>query len=101
MNIKTIPIFQLVVVLLLLLIICGCKGPANVSELNNPPKVIIDTDLDSDVDDVGALAMLYNLHHAGIIELLGVIVTSDDPYAPVCASALNTYYELPNCRLDI
>jgi purine nucleosidase len=61
----------------------------------SPPKVIIDTDLDSDVDDVGALAMLYNLHHAGVIELLGVIVTSDDPYAPVCADALNTFYELP------
>lgn len=55
-------------------------------------KVIIDTDLDSDVDDVGALSMLLNLHKKGQIELLGVIVTSDDPYAPVCASALNTFY---------
>lgn len=39
--------------------------------------------------------MLYNLHHAGEIKLLGVIVTSDDPYAPICAAALNTYYKLP------
>ncbi len=62
---------------------------------DSPLKVIIDTDLDSDVDDVGALAMLYNLHHAGEIELLGVIVTSDDPYAPVCAAALNTFYGMP------
>mgnify|MGYP002354681651 CR=1 FL=1 len=38
------------------------------------PKVILDADLDSDVDDAGALAMLLNLHKAGTIELIGVIV---------------------------
>ncbi len=69
---------------------------------NVPPKVIIDTDLDSDVDDVGALAMLLNLHKAGDIDLIGVIVTSDDPYAPICAAILNTFYgfpEIPVCFL--
>ena len=55
-------------------------------------KVILDADLDSDVDDVGAMAMLLNLHKAGTIDLIGVIVTSDDPFAPVCASAINTFY---------
>ncbi len=39
-------------------------------------RVILDTDIDSDVDDVGALAMLYNLHNHRIIDLLGVIVTT-------------------------
>ena len=60
--------------------------------------VIFDTDIDSDVDDVGALAMLYRLHNRKQIHLLGVIVTSDDPYAPTCVSALNYHYgfaELP------
>jgi inosine-uridine nucleoside N-ribohydrolase len=59
-------------------------------------RVIIDTDIDSDVDDVGAMAMLYNLHNRSIIQLLGVIVTSDDPYAPTCVAALNTYYGFPS-----
>jgi len=54
-------------------------------------KVIFDTDIDSDVDDVGALAMLLNMHKAGSIELAGVIVTSDDPFSPVCADAICTY----------
>lgn len=74
------------------------EGSLKFNQPESPKKVIIDTDLDSDVDDVGALAMLYNLHHAGEIELLGIIVTSDDPFAPVCAAALNTFYgmaELP------
>lgn len=58
------------------------------------PRVILDADIDSDVDDVGALAMLINLHKAGLIRLIGVIVTSDDPYAPVCTDAVNRFYGL-------
>ena len=48
------------------------------------------------MDDVGALAMLLNLHRAGKIELAGVVVTSDDPYAPVCAAAINAFYGFPD-----
>jgi inosine-uridine nucleoside N-ribohydrolase len=62
---------------------------------NSPQKVILDADIDSDVDDVGALAMLLNMHKAGTIELTGIIVTSDDPFAPVCAAAINKFYGLP------
>lgn len=59
-------------------------------------RVILDTDIDSDVDDVGALAMLLNMHKNGVIDLLGVITTSDDPYAPVCVNSINTYYGFPD-----
>lgn len=59
-------------------------------------KIILDADLDSDVDDVGALAMLLNMHNAGYIDFIGLIVTSDDPYAPLCASSINTFYNNPD-----
>jgi hypothetical protein len=36
--------------------------------------------------------MLNKLHVAKKIRLLGVIVTSDDPYAPVCADVVNRYF---------
>lgn len=62
------------------------------SKIQSKPKVIFDTDIDSDVDDVGALAMLLNMHKAGSIELAGIIVTSDDLYSPVCADAICTYF---------
>lgn len=55
-------------------------------------RVIFDTDIDSDVDDVAALAMLHKLVTDKQIELAGVIVTSDDLYAPLCADAINTYF---------
>ena len=40
--------------------------------------------------------MLLNMHKRGIINLLGVIVTSDNPYAPLCVSAINTYFGYPD-----
>jgi len=59
--------------------------------------VIFDTDLDSDVDDVGALATLHALANNGEAKILAVIVTSDDMHSPLCADAINTYF----CRPDI
>ena len=61
----------------------------------SPQKVILDADIDSDVDDVGALAMLLNMHKTGTIELIGIVVTSDDPFAPVCAAAVSKFYGWP------
>lgn len=87
--------YKLILTILNCLLFCSCfqvQGEDNPMETLQ--RVIIDTDIDSDVDDVGALAMLYNLHNQEEINLLGVIVTSDDPYAPRCISALNTYYGL-------
>ena len=81
--------------LILMLFTCFNESKGATNLVYSPPKIIIDTDLDSDVDDVGALAMLLNLHKAGDIDLIGVIVTSDDPYAPICAAALNTFYGFP------
>ena len=60
------------------------------------PRVIFDTDIDSDVDDVGALAMLLNMHNNNEIDLAAIIVTSDDPYAPRCVSAICNFYGQPN-----
>jgi len=55
-------------------------------------KVILDADIDSDVDDVEALAMLHTLADQKKIDFLGVIVTSDDTYAAECTSAINKYF---------
>ncbi len=66
---------------------------------NAQVRVIFDTDLDSDVDDVQALAMLHAYRQAGIVDLLGVVVTSDDSFSFACADALNTYYGQPGLPL--
>lgn len=71
-----------------LFLLCLVYGTATFSQT----KVILDADIDSDVDDVAALAMLNKLHNNKEIDLIGIVVTSDDPYAVVCADAINHYF---------
>ncbi len=59
-------------------------------------RVILDADIDSDVDDVQALAMLHAYEKNGLIDLLGVVVTSDDSASFSCTDAINTYYGQPD-----
>ncbi len=82
--------------LFLLISALHCSASSSFKTKVAIPKVILDADIDSDVDDAGALAMLLNLHKKGVIELLGVITTSDDPYAASCVSAINTFYGCPD-----
>lgn len=64
-------------------------------------RVILDADIDSDVDDVEALAMLHKLANQKKIDFIGVIVTSDDPYAALCTSAINNYYNCPRLPIGV
>ncbi|SHM73101.1 Inosine-uridine nucleoside N-ribohydrolase [Cyclobacterium lianum] len=66
-----------------------------------PTKVILDTDLDSAVDDVGTMAILHNLADHGRLEILGIVVTSNDRYAPQCADAINHYFKRPTIPIGV
>ena len=56
------------------------------------PIIIFDTDMDTDCDDVGALAMLLEAHLSKKIELAGVIADSVCEYAaPFCEAMLRFY----------
>src|SRR5690554_1358681 len=72
-----------------------------ISLAQSPLKVILDTDIDSDVDDVGAVAMLHTLADHQVIEILGMIVTSDDKHAPSCTDALNHYFGRPDIPIGV
>lgn len=55
-------------------------------------KVIFDTDISSDVDDVGAVAVLHALADQGKAEILGMMVSSGDPWSAPCLDALNGWF---------
>lgn len=59
-------------------------------------KIIFDTDMDSDCDDVGALAVLHALADLGEAEILATVVSSKNPWSPPCVDAINTYYGRPD-----
>ena len=51
-----------------------------------PKPIIIDTDIFSDVDDIGALAVANTLHNCGTVDLKAVIINTDSEYGSLAAS---------------
>lgn len=61
-----------------------------------PVRLIFDTDIGNDVDDVLALGMIHNLESRGHCTLLAVTVTKDNPKAAAFTDAVNTFYGRPD-----
>jgi len=77
--------------------VIGCGVSPEPKEKHHQPKrVILDTDISSDVDDVGAVSVLHSLADKGEIEILAVMVSSGDPWSARCLDALNTYFGRPS-----
>jgi hypothetical protein len=60
-----------------------------------PVKIIFDTDIGNDVDDVLALSMLHALQARGACRIIGVTVTKPDDLAGPFVDAINTFYGHP------
>ena len=61
-----------------------------------PVRIIFDTDMASDVDDVGALASLHALADLGEAEILAVGISSRNEHVGPCVDAINTWYGRPD-----
>ncbi len=72
-----------------------------VAQAQTPVKVILDADMDLDVDDAGALAVLHALADNGEAEILGVICNApakrngNTRLGVATISAINQYYQRP------
>lgn len=62
---------------------------------HEPVRVILDTDMWGDIDDVLALAMLHALQDRGEARLLAVTSSTDDASTAAFIDALNTFYGHP------
>ncbi len=83
----------LISLLSLLLIITTASGQA--------VKIIYDTDMESDVDDVGATAVLHALANQGEAEILATMVSSINPWSAPCLDAINTFYGQPDLPIGV
>ena len=67
-------------------------------------KVIFDTDIGPDWDDVGATATLHALMNSGEAEILAMMVSSGGNsgiWGPPCLDAFNTYYGRPDIPIGV
>lgn len=82
---------------LLPLLLCAFAGMSSAA----PVKLIFDTDMGNDVDDVMALAMIHNLQKRGACDLLAVTITKDHPQAAAFVDAVNTFYGYPDVPIGV
>jgi len=66
-----------------------------------PLKLIFDTDMGNDTDDVMALCMIHALQSRGAVDLLAVTITKDHPQAAAFVDAVNTFYGRPEIPVGV
>jgi inosine-uridine nucleoside N-ribohydrolase len=59
-------------------------------------KLIFDTDIAEDCDDVGAMAVLHALADKGELDILGMMVSMPVHYGAPALDAINTYFNRPD-----
>lgn len=81
-----------------LLFLIGILGAPLLAE---KPRILFDTDITGDVDDVLALAMCHTLADRGACELLGVTVSKNHPLTASFVDAQNTFYGRPDLPVGV
>lgn len=60
------------------------------------PLILLDTDLNTDCGDAGAIALLHALADLGEAEIITIGVSVSNPDSPCALAAINRYYGRPN-----
>ena len=79
-------------ILLNLMLIVILMPALIMAQKHQPKKIIFDTDMCLDVDDVGALASLHAMANKGEAEILAVCYNEVNPYGAPAIDAINTWY---------
>lgn len=66
-----------------------------------PIPILLDTDIQGDVDDVGAVAALHALAARGECTILGMGVSAKHPACVPCLDALNHYFGRPDIPIGV
>ena len=64
-------------------------------------KIIFDTDIHTDCDDAGAMAVLHALADRGECEILAMMCSTKDPFSAPVIDVINTYYGRPDIPIGI
>ena len=67
-------------------------GASQTGKSHNPVKIILDTDLGPDYDDVGALAFLNAMADSGKVEILATVTCNKHELVAPSINVINTYF---------
>jgi len=87
--------------ILLPIVLLGLPASSAQAGEPQPVRLIFDTDMMGDVDDVGTVAVLHALADAGEVEILAMGLSGKNPWSPLCLDALNTYFRRPDVPIGV
>jgi inosine-uridine nucleoside N-ribohydrolase len=76
----------------------GCLNNTS-KKADQPVKIIFDTDLGPDYDDVGALAFLHAMADSGKAEILATIASNKHDLVAPSINVINTYFNRPDIKI--
>ncbi|MEX1136275.1 MAG: nucleoside hydrolase [Balneolales bacterium] len=82
-----------IMVLLALFTVIGCSAQNNNG--GNPVNIIFDTDMATDCDDAGAMAMLHALERKGEANILATVANNRGDHSAGMIAAINAFYGRP------
>ncbi len=86
----------------LLLGLCWLLPPLAAQEQKPAPvRIFFDTDMETDCDDAGALAVLHSLADLGECTILATVVSVRDPASAATVDAINTYHRRPGLPIGM
>ena len=86
---------------ILLVLVVGCTTAPQEKKDTAPVKIIFDTDMGPDYDDVGAIAVLHALADRGECEILGTISCNSHPSVAPTIELFNRYFKKPNIPIGV
>lgn len=88
--------FRLLTVFAMVALMTRFSGAGEDEPARGPVAILFDTDIESDVDDVGAVAVLHALADRGEAKILAMGVSAGHRWCAPCLDALNTHYGRPD-----
>lgn len=88
----------LIVLIVTMGLIYGCSDQTG-SRKSEPVKIIFDTDLGPDYDDVGALAFLHAMADSGRVDILATIASNKNDLVAPSIDVINTYFGRPELAI--
>jgi inosine-uridine nucleoside N-ribohydrolase len=85
---------QLLILMILLFVFSGVSG-------KEPVKIIFDSDMGPDFDDVGAITILHALAAKGECEILATIASDSYQYIGPTLEVFNRYFQKPNIPIGV
>lgn len=86
--------------ILCFIVFAGCSNQPG-EKSKEPVKIIFDTDLGPDYDDVGALAFLHAMADSGKAEILATVASNKHILVAPSISVINTYFGRPDLEIGV